>query len=69
MGNYLTEKKAFCDLSLYFNPDDIVEAARYIYRELPPYFHPVGQNSLVNKLVNKTQNFPNNALSTLVWLL
>jgi hypothetical protein len=31
MGNYLTEKKAFCDLSLYFNPDDIVEAARYIY--------------------------------------
>jgi len=31
-------------------------------RELPPYFHPVGQNSLVNKLVNKTQNFPNYAL-------
>jgi hypothetical protein len=31
MGNYLTERKAFCDISLYFNPDDIVEAARYIY--------------------------------------
>ena len=29
LGNFLCERKEFCDMSLYYNPDEVLEATRF----------------------------------------
>ena len=29
LGNFLCERKEFCDISLYYNPDEVLEATRF----------------------------------------